>query len=101
MLTQPRKSQHRHAQATWNTSPCALRVHAQVLEPANTHVYRDMTLEQYLQKHKYSKPFTYNYVVPMCAAVWSVPNAQVSRTSMLAVTAMFLALLSPLPSVAP
>jgi predicted NAD/FAD-binding protein len=48
-----------------------------VLEPAVHHVYRDMTLQQYLQQHKYSRAFTHNYVLPMCAAVWSVPNSQV------------------------
>ena len=49
----------------------------QVLEPANLHVYRDTTLGQFLEEKKYSRTFTYNYVVPMCAAVWSVPNEQV------------------------
>ncbi|KAG1678525.1 hypothetical protein FOA52_014559 [Chlamydomonas sp. UWO 241] len=48
-----------------------------VLEPANAHVYRDMSLGEYLKSKKYSRCFTYNYVVPMCAAVWSVPNANV------------------------
>ena len=37
-----------------------------------------MTLAQYLVTHKYSRTFRDNYVVPMCAAVWSVPNANVS-----------------------
>jgi predicted NAD/FAD-binding protein len=36
--------------------------------------YRDMTLGNYLDKHKYSRSFTYNYVLPMCAAIWSVSN---------------------------
>lgn len=49
----------------------------QVLDPAHMHVYRDITLGEYLTKHNYSKAFRDNYVVPMCAAVWSVPNAQV------------------------
>jgi predicted NAD/FAD-binding protein len=48
-----------------------------VLEPANLHVYREVTLGQFLKEMRYSRMFTYNYVVPMCAAVWSVPNAQV------------------------
>ena len=52
----------------------------QVLEPANLHLYRETTLGQYLVEKRYSKMFTYNYVVPMCAAVWSVPNAQVRAT---------------------
>lgn len=55
---------------TWPRPP-------QVLDPAHTHVYRDMTLGKYLAKHNYSNAFRDNYVVPMCAAVWSVPNAQV------------------------
>ena len=37
-----------------------------------------MTLGHYLSSNKYSRTFTYNYVVPMCAAVWSVPNAKVA-----------------------
>ncbi|GLC46603.1 hypothetical protein PLESTB_001222700 [Pleodorina starrii] len=48
-----------------------------VLEPAVAHIYGDMTLGQYLEKHNYSTSFINIYVVPMCAAVWSVPNAQV------------------------
>ncbi|KAG2447750.1 hypothetical protein HYH02_007208 [Chlamydomonas schloesseri] len=48
-----------------------------VLEPANAHIYRDMTLGEYLKQNRYSSTFTNAYVVPMCAAVWSVPNAQV------------------------
>ena len=36
--------------------------------------YRNMTLGDYLLKHKYSRSFTYNYVLPMCAAIWSVSN---------------------------
>ena len=36
--------------------------------------YRNMSLGNYLDKHKYSRSFTYNYVLPMCAAIWSVSN---------------------------
>jgi hypothetical protein len=50
----------------------------QVLDPEQVHVYRDMTLGQYLDSNGYSEGFKYNYVLPMCAAVWSVPNATVS-----------------------
>lgn len=32
--------------------------------------YSGMTLGAYLTKHKYSKEFIDNYVLPMCAAVW-------------------------------
>jgi predicted NAD/FAD-binding protein len=49
----------------------------QVLEPGSHHVYRDMTLGQYLRAEGYSDAFRAHYVLPMCAAVWSVPNAQV------------------------
>jgi hypothetical protein len=38
---------------------------------------RGMTLGQYLDKHGYSQGFRSNYVLPMCAAIWSVPNMQV------------------------
>jgi predicted NAD/FAD-binding protein len=49
-----------------------------VLDPAQAHVYKGMTLGQYLQEQGYSEAFKNNYVLPMCAAVWSVPNATVS-----------------------
>lgn len=52
----------------------------QVLDPEQTHVYRDMTLDHYLDSKGYSEGFKYNYVLPMCAAVWSVPNATVSSS---------------------
>ncbi|KAG2492394.1 hypothetical protein HYH03_009340 [Edaphochlamys debaryana] len=48
-----------------------------VLEPGQAHVYEDMALGEYLRKHGYSQGFQDNYILPMCAAVWSVPNAQV------------------------
>lgn len=48
-----------------------------MLEPEQAHVYRHMTLGQYLDSRRYSDAFKYNYVLPMCAAVWSVPNSQV------------------------
>lgn len=48
-----------------------------VLDPANGHVYAGMDLGTYLKKQRYSEAFTYNYVLPMCACIWSVPNAQV------------------------
>jgi len=37
-----------------------------------------MTLGQYLTLRGYSAGFRDHYVAPMCAAVWSVPNAQVT-----------------------
>lgn len=48
-----------------------------VLDPAQAHVFKGVTLGQYLQEQGYSESFKNNYVLPMCAAVWSVPNATV------------------------
>lgn len=48
-----------------------------VLEPAHHRAFADMSLGAYLSAHGYSAGFVDNYVVPMCAAVWSVPKAQV------------------------
>ncbi|MEW5297105.1 MAG: hypothetical protein WDW36_000333 [Sanguina aurantia] len=48
-----------------------------VLDPLNAHLYSSMTLGRYLKQERYSQGFIRNYVVPMCAAVWSVPNARV------------------------
>ena len=39
--------------------------------------FESMTLAEYLRLRRYSLSFQQNYVLPMCAAVWSVPNAQV------------------------
>ncbi|KAJ1470529.1 hypothetical protein T484DRAFT_1641266, partial [Baffinella frigidus] len=39
--------------------------------------HEKMSLGAYLKKHGYSKGFTNNYLLPMCAAVWSVSNKQV------------------------
>lgn len=68
-----------------DTPRCAVLcpVHAllQVLDPELTHVYRDMTLGHYLDSKGYSTAFKYNYVLPMCAAVWSVPNATVGMAA--------------------
>lgn len=60
-----------------HTITCLILLPTQVLEPSNAHVYREMTLGHYLKQNGYSHGFIYNYVVPMCAAVWSVPTAQV------------------------
>lgn len=49
----------------------------EVLLEKNKHVYNDMNLEGYLVKHGYSDGFTRNYILPMCAAVWSVPARKV------------------------
>ena len=50
---------------------------AQVLECAYAHIYKSMTMGEYLKRHGYSLSFQHNYLLPMCAAVWSVPNRQV------------------------
>ena len=52
-------------------------VDMQVLLPKNAATYQDMTLGEYLRRNRYSTAFTEHYVLPMCAAVWSVPNSQV------------------------
>lgn len=69
----------------WLTLPACLAavLHhhpLQVLDPEQSHVYKSMTLGQYLDSRGYSESFKYNYVLPMCAAVWSVPNATVIIT---------------------
>lgn len=48
-----------------------------VLRPEAAPTYASMTLGEYLQKQGYSRGFTDNYLLPMCACVWSVPNSQV------------------------
>jgi predicted NAD/FAD-binding protein len=50
-----------------------------VLDPAVHAKYSPMTLGQYLKEESYSKGFIDHYVLPMCAAVWSVPAAKVLR----------------------
>ena len=49
----------------------------QVLKPELAAEYQRMTLGEYLKKGGYSRAFITNYLLPMCAAVWSVPNNQV------------------------
>ena len=50
----------------------------QVLKPELAKVYGSMSLGEYVQQQGYSQAFISNYLLPMCAAVWSVPNAQVT-----------------------
>ena len=59
-------------------SPSPSASPSQVLDPESAHLFRDMTLGQYLRLNGYSHAFTHNYVIPMCAAVWSVPSAEVT-----------------------
>lgn len=42
---------------------------------------REVTLAQYLERNGYSEAFRKHYLLPMCAAVWSVPNSQVRRAA--------------------
>ena len=49
----------------------------QVLKPELAHEYGSMSLGEYVQREGYSEAFIRSYLLPMCAAVWSVPNAQV------------------------
>lgn len=49
----------------------------QVLEPDQARLYAQMSMGEYLKRNGYSRAFQDNYVLPMCAAVWSVPNSQV------------------------
>lgn len=75
------------AQASNCTSPSFLmmlyevlrfgREAPRVLEGAMAHEYESVTLGEYLTRHNYSAAFKEHYVLPMCAAVWSVPSATV------------------------
>ena len=49
----------------------------QVLKPELAHEYGSMSLGEYVRREGYSEAFIRSYLLPMCAAVWSVPNAQV------------------------
>ena len=48
-----------------------------VLEPSAAARWRDVTLGAYLESKGYGEAFRRHYLLPMCAAVWSVPSAQV------------------------
>jgi predicted NAD/FAD-binding protein len=49
-----------------------------VLKPELADKYAKMSLGQYIHDKGYSGAFVSHYLLPMCAAVWSVPNAQAS-----------------------
>ena len=53
----------------------------QVLLPEKQAMYGRMTVQAYFDKHPYSAAFRDNYFLPMCAAVWSMPNSQVTTAS--------------------
>ena len=55
-----------------------LQAHAmQVLQDGGKAQYGTMTVREFFQHHTYSQAFQQRYFLPMCAAVWSMPNAQV------------------------
>ena len=51
----------------------------QVLKPEMAKTHGSMSLGEYVQQQGYSQAFISNYLLPMCAAVWSVPNSQVTH----------------------
>lgn len=44
-----------------------------VLKSENNSKYQNMTLNEYITEGNYSQMFKERYLLPMCAAVWSVP----------------------------
>ena len=51
---------------------------AQVVRPENAARFEHVSLGEYLQSNGYSDAFVHNYILPMCAAVWSMPSSKVS-----------------------
>lgn len=49
----------------------------QVLLESNDAAYGTTTVREFFKRHAYSQAFQQRYFMPMCAAVWSMPNAQV------------------------
>lgn len=48
-------------------------------EDATAFAEQNKTLYQYIQHHKLSSDFTDNYILPMCAAIWSMSLADTKR----------------------
>jgi len=71
---------NRNTQTTNNLTPPEVALNPENLNPnfqvLDNPVYDNMDLGGYLKKHGYSRAFSYNYLLPMCAAVWSVSNKQ-------------------------
>ena len=44
------------------------------LQVLNNPEYNDVNLGSYLARHKYGSFFQRHYLLPMCAAIWSVPE---------------------------
>jgi predicted NAD/FAD-binding protein len=63
---------------TFMTSPSPT---AQVLDPAESGRFSRMSTGDYLRLRRYSQAFVRHYFLPMCAAVWSVPESQASTWS--------------------
>lgn len=53
------------------------RTRLQVLRPENTAKFESMSLGDYLHGNGYSDAFIQQYILPMCAAVWSMPSSKV------------------------
>lgn len=63
--------------AFWGMVSDVLRFNKEAPKVLDDPAYANMTLGEYLAQQKYSEQFQQNYVLPMCAAVWSVPSSQV------------------------
>ena len=50
-----------------------------MLDPAKAALFGSMSTGEYLRLRWYSQAFVRHYFLPMCAAVWSVPESQVHR----------------------
>ena len=61
----------------WQRSLHSCYPPVQALRPEQASEYADMCMGEYLRKNRYSSAFIQNYLLPMCAAVWSVPNEKV------------------------
>ena len=55
-----------------------LLLYAQVARPENAARFEHVSLGEYLHSNGYSDAFIHNYILPMCAAVWSMPSSKVT-----------------------
>ena len=55
----------------------------QVVKPENAARFEHVSLGEYLRSNGYSEAFVHNYILPMCAAVWSMPSSKVSTLPIL------------------
>jgi len=56
----------------------ASALRAQVVRPENAARFEHVSLGEYLHSNGYSDAFIRNYILPMCAAVWSMPSSKVT-----------------------